>query len=87
MNKKDTGLAILLTFFIIAGLIFIAPIVTFGLSYFAGWIAKITIGGFIVEGFSSLGLSVLRDDIPLIAGVIGWIAGFFSSTAYVSKQN
>ena len=84
---KEKIIAILLTFFIIVGLIFIAPIVTFGLSYFAGWLAKITIGGFIVEGFSSLGLTVLRDDIPLIAGVIGWIAGFFSSTAYVSKQN
>ena len=59
--------------------IFIAPWLSFWLAYFGGWIAKITIGNYIVKGFALLGITLPLNKIPLIAGVLGWIGGFFKN--------
>ena len=66
--------------------IFIIPWVNFWLSYFGGWIAKIVIGKYLVEGFSFLGITVPLEKIPLIAGVLGWIGSFFKSNTKSSKD-
>lgn len=77
MYKKEKLLAAIVIIIPIIVLLFIAPWLTFWLSYFMGWIAKITIGHLLVEGFGLLGLTIPLAKIPLIAGVIGWIASFF----------
>ena len=66
--------------------IFIIPWFSFWLSYFGGWIAKIVIGKYLVEGFSFLGITVPLEKIPLIAGVLGWIGSFFKSNTKASKD-
>ena len=77
MNKKQKILTIIAIIAPLVFLLFITPWITFFLSYFMGWIAKITIGNFLVEGLGLLGLTVPLAKIPLIAGVLGWIASFF----------
>ena len=67
-------------------LIFIAPWVSFWLAYFGGWISKIVIGNYIVKGFALLGITVPLDKIPLLAGVLGWIGGFFKSVGSLKSN-
>ncbi len=69
--------------------IFIIPFVLFWLAYLGGWIAKIVIGKYLVEGFAILGFTVPIDKIPLIAGLLGWIGGYFkqNSTYNVKTQS
>ena len=63
-------------------LIFIGPWISFWLAYFSGWIAKITVGKYLVSGFGLLGLDIPLEKIPLLAGVLGFIGSFFKSTNY-----
>lgn len=58
-------------------LIFIEPALYFGLGYFSGWIAKITIGTFLVNGINTIGIPITKEQLPLISGVIAWIGSFF----------
>lgn len=66
--------------------IFVIPWASFWLSYFSGWIAKMVIGKYLVEGFSFLGITVPLEKIPLIAGALGWIGSFFKSRTKSSKD-
>lgn len=72
-----TGLAAIGIIVLAIVSIFVTPQLFFWLAYFGGWISKLMIGRYIVEGFALLGLTVPIDKIPLIAGVFGWIGGFF----------
>lgn len=74
------GFTLLGAIMLIAILIFIVPWASFWLAYFGGWISKIVIGDYLVKGFGLLGLTIPLDKIPLLAGVLGWIGGFFIST-------
>lgn len=65
--------------------LFILPWLGFWLSYFCGWVAKITIGKYLVAGFNYLGFPLVLDKIPLVAGTLGWIGGFFK--AITTKVN
>ena len=68
--------------------IFIAPWLFFWIAYFGGWIAKITIGEYLVAGLGYLGLTVPLDKIPLLAATLGWFGGFFKSvTTATSHKN
>ena len=44
------------------------------------------IGKYLVEGFALLGLTIPLEKIPLIAGVLGWMASFFVSNSKSSKS-
>lgn len=70
---------------VVIGSIFILPWLAFWLAYFGGWIAKIVIGKYLVQGLAMLGLNITLDQIPLLAGVLGWIGGFFKTT--ITKNN
>ena len=72
--KKNEGITIIIT--ILIWIIF-GPLLIFWLSYFAGWIAKLWIGKYIVEFFTLFNINLSIDKIPLFAGVLGWIASFF----------
>lgn len=68
-------------------LLFIAPWFFFWISYFGGWVAKIVIGKYLVEGFGILGITLPLNKIPLIAGCFGWVGGFFKSTSFFNKNS
>ena len=72
---------------IFIGLMFIMPFINFALCYFAGWIAKVLIGKWLVAGFALLRLPIEINDIPLIAGVLGWISSFFKNSTVNKNSN
>ena len=61
-------------------LIFIEPFLVFWLCYFSGWIAKITIGKWIIAGFAIFNIPIKLNQIPLLAGILGWIGSFFKNS-------
>lgn len=81
------GLSILGLIGLIIVIIFIAPWLSFWLAYFGGWIAKITIGDYIVRALELIGILITKDQIPLLAGGLGWIGGFFKTATNIKKGN
>ena len=67
--------------------IFILPWLSFWLAYFGGWIAKIVIGTYLVEGLNYLHINVPLNKIPLLAGCLGWIGGFFKTRSISIDDN
>ena len=84
---KDEVLKVIGAIFLIILLIFVAPWITFWLCYFAGWIAKILIGNYLVGGFSIFKIDLPLDKIPLLAGTLGWIGSFFKNTINLGKKD
>ena len=84
LTKGFVGLLGIVTFFIL--IIFILPWICFWFAYFGGWVTKITIGKYIVEGFSLIGITLPLNKIPLLAGTLGWIGGFFKTYQYTNKE-
>jgi len=80
------NLSILGIIAIIIVTIFIIPWLSFWLAYFGGWVAKITIGNQLVNGLELIGIIISKDQIPLLAGILGWIGGFFKATS-IKKGN
>lgn len=75
MNKTSSAITLIITILL---LIFIVPFLSFWLCYFVGWISKIFIGKYLVEGFALIGINLPLNKIPLLAGCLGWIASFFA---------
>lgn len=67
--------------------IFFLPWLDFWLAYFGGWIAKIIIGTYLVEGLNYLHINVPLNKIPLLAGCLGWIGGFFQGIKFNTNNN
>lgn len=80
------GLSILGLISLVIVIIFVVPWLSFWLAYFGGWIAKITIGNQLVNGLELIGIIISKDQIPLLAGILGWIGGFFKATS-IKKGN
>ena len=57
----------------------IAPFIGFWCAYFGGWLTKLTIGNILCRALALIGISIIPDQIPLLAGGLGWIGGFFKS--------
>ena len=76
------GLIILFVFTII-----ILPWIAFWLAYFGGWIAKLVIGKYLVQGLAFLGINITLDQIQLLAGVLGWIGEFFKTIITRNSNN
>ena len=70
-------------------LIFIVPLVGFWVAYFCGWIAKITFGTKLAAALNMLFQTTYftKDMIPMVAGALGWIGGFFKSTTAAKRSN
>lgn len=77
-NFIDTdALAIGITVIILTILlIFAGPFCLFWLGYFSGWVAKITIGKWIIAGMGLFGLDLSLNKIPLLAGTIAALSSF-----------
>ena len=65
----------------------IAPLLIFTIGYLIGFISKLLIGNLLVEAFSYFGFDIPVDKIPLITGLIAWIAPWFKSNNKVEKDN
>ena len=62
--------------FIIVLILF--PFICFGGGWLIGQLIRLTIGGFIVDGFALVGLNISRESLPLFFGTLSVIASFFS---------
>ena len=63
------------------------PWIGFWLCYFEGWLAKLMIGKYIVEWFTLFNINLPLEKIPLFAGVLGWIGGFFKGINTAKKND
>lgn len=63
------------------------PFIVFWLSYFGGWLAKLMVGSHLVEGLKLIHISIELNQIPLLAGVLGWIGAFFHNIWNTNKNN
>lgn len=84
-DTDHEGLAILGLIGLVIFIIFIYPWLCFWLSYLGGWVAKITIGDQLVLALSHLNINVNKETIPLLAGGLGWVGGFFKSISTSKK--
>lgn len=66
-------------FIIIAISIILNPFLNFRFAFLGGYVAKITIGNILCRGFASIGINLVPNQIPWLAGCLGWIGGFFKS--------
>ena len=86
---KNNVLAIIGAIALIIGTVLILPFISFWLSYFGGWICKITIGKTLVTALNTLFNTTYftTEMLPWIAGALGWIGGFFKSTNHNKETN
>ena len=66
----------------IIAVLFIWPVISFGIGAFTGWVLQITIGGTVAEGLNMVfGEGKFTPEmIPLFCATMGLIGGFFRST-------
>lgn len=65
----------------------IAPFLIFWLSYVGGIIAQFVIGKVLINGLALIGINIGINQIPLLAGTLGWIASFFKGIGRISSSN
>ena len=65
--------------------IFFYPFITFWCCYLGGMIAQWLIGNQLVDGLHYLHINIQPENIPLIAGVLGWVGHFFYTTNLFNK--
>lgn len=81
--KKDTVNIVACVALIIFG-----PIVPFALSYFNGWICKTTFGGVLTDALNLLFHTnyFSPEMLPIIAGALDRIGGFFKSVRIAKRE-
>lgn len=70
------------------GALCFAPVITFALAYFGGWILKICVGGLIVDGLNLL-FDTARfnvDIIPVTCATLAIIGRYFKSNPTSNKS-
>lgn len=85
MNNNDVVETTLGCFGVIALailLIIFVPVINFGIAYFGGWICKITFGDLLCNALNTLFNTVIftPNKLPIMAGALGWIGGYFKTT-------
>lgn len=70
-------------------LYFVLPMLSFFITYIGGWVCKITFGPTLCYALNTLFNSTYfePDKLPLMAGALGWIGGYFKSTDLSSFRN
>ena len=73
----------------VAGCVIIIPFISFWLAYFGGWICSLVIGNVLTEGLNTLFNTTYftKDIIPICAGTLGWIGGYFKCRVTTSSSN
>lgn len=88
MNNDDSIWAALGIFAAAIALIFFGPLIGFFLSYVGGLICKVTFGSILCNALNTL-FNVAYftpDKLPMMAGALGWIGGFFSSGSAAANR-
>lgn len=69
-------------------LVLVIPFISFWISYFGGWITSIIIGDTLCNALNILFNTAYftKDMIPMMAGALGWIGGFFKSHSSSSSK-
>lgn len=83
------GLGALVALAGVIALIIFAPMISFFISYFGGWLCKITFGNILCNGLNTL-FNVAwftPNKLPIMAGALGWIGGFFKSIDFSKNKN
>ena len=62
------------------------PFIVFWFGYFGGWLAKLMVGSHLVEGLKLIHISVGLNQIPLLAGTLGWVGSFFHNIVNANKN-
>lgn len=83
---SDTAIGIGGLFVLGIIIIFIFPWLNFWIYYLGGWIAKVLIGKYIVQGFAIFGITIDITQIPFIAGFLGWFGGFFRGIIKIKES-
>ena len=89
MRKKNNNKRILFLIITIIILFFIfSSVIIFGLGYFGGWLAKITIGSKLVEGLNLLFNTdyFTKDMLPIMGGTLSWMSSFFKDYNFDLKK-
>lgn len=78
---KNIGLQILGVITLVVVVMLIGPAISFWICYFSGWLAKIVFGTTLANALNTLfGTTRFTPDmLPLTAGALGWIGGFFKN--------
>ncbi len=79
-GSDNAGIVILMCVLALIGLAIIVPFLSFVEGYFVGWLAKITIGGWLVKGAAALGITISKDSLPIIAGTLAFFGQFFKTS-------
>lgn len=85
---KDDFLSVLAAISLVIVSVVLLPFVCFWLCYFGGWVASLTIGNVLTNGLNTLFQTTwfTKDMIPLCAGTLGWIGGYFRKTTNDYKE-
>ena len=67
-------------------IIIFAPFLNFIMSYFTGWLIKITFGPTLCKGLAILGLAIVPEQLPLMCGTLGVIGSFFKSITKIKNK-
>ena len=82
-NDSDffKGLGIIAAFIGVIALIIFAPMISFFISYFVGWLCKITFGDILCNSLNTLfnTKTFVPENLPIIAGALGWIGWIVGS--------
>ena len=65
----------------------IEPFLIFWLSYVGGIIAQFVIGKALLNGLALIGINIGINQIPLLAGTLGWIGSFFKGIGKISSSS
>ena len=82
INKRNT----LIIFLVTIAIFIFAPFIWFGIGAFLGFLIKITIGDFIVKGFTFLNCNISKTDLPILFGTIAVVASFFKNEINLNKE-
>lgn len=66
--------------------VFFVPAISFFIAYADGWICKVTFGPILCKALNTLfNVTFLTPEkLPIMAGALGWIGGFFKTTQLTS---
>lgn len=88
-STLEDGVTVFGVLILIVIAVVVMPFVSFWLAYFGGWITMKVIGNTLCTALNTcFGTSRFEPRmIPWIAGTLGWIGGYFKSSAALKNRN
>lgn len=88
-STLEDGVTVFGVLILIVIAVVVMPFVSFWLAYFGGWITMKVIGNTLCTALNTcFGTSRFEPRmIPWVAGALGWIGGYFKSSAVLKNRN